>query len=68
VEEEVADEVLDYYGNENNAGQHKEADNVPLVEDDDNDLYQQKILGENGEKGEMEVERFLAEEETTVYF
>jgi len=68
VEEEVADEVLDYYGNENNAGQHEEADNVPLVEDDDNDLYQQKILGENGEKGEVEVERLLAEEETTVYF
>jgi hypothetical protein len=67
VEEEVADEVRDYYGNKNNAEQQEEFDNVPLVEDDGNDLYQLKNLGENGEEEDVEVERFLAGEETTVY-
>jgi hypothetical protein len=51
AEEEVADAVSDNYGNENNAEKQEELDNVPLKKDDDNDLYQQNILGENVAQG-----------------
>jgi hypothetical protein len=50
-----------------NSEQQEELDNVPFVEDGDNDLYEQNILGENGEEEEVEVEELLVEEGTMVY-
>jgi hypothetical protein len=67
VEEEVADAVFNYHGNENNAEQQEELDNVPFVVVDDDNLSEQNILGENGEEEEAELEQLLTEEETTVY-